>query len=128
MFESFQSRILGSISIIILLFTLLIHGVSMGLGSSILFIIMFGISSLIAIFDIHCTLAGGCTIFSWIKTVLLLLSFISLVFVYKNIPAEKTKEEQQKKDESVPVVYIKEPTRKFEQNKNTLEQFYNLLK
>ena len=125
MFESFQSRILGSISIIILLFTLLIHGVSMGLGSSILFIIMFGISSLVAIFDIHCTLAGGCTIFSWIKTVLLLLSFISLIFVYKNVPKDDKKAE---KKEEAPVVYIKEPTRKFEQNQNTLEQFYNLLK
>jgi len=125
MFESFQSRILGSISIIVLLFTLLIHGVYMGLGSSILFIIMFGISSLIAIFDIHCTLAGGCTIFSWIKTVLLLMSFISLIFVYKYIPKEDKKSE---KNEETPIVYIKEPTRQFEQNKNTLEQFYNLLK
>jgi hypothetical protein len=125
MFESLQSRVLGSVSIIALLFTLLINGVRMGFGGSILFIIMFGISSLIAIFDIHCTLAGGCTIFSWIKTVLLLLSFISLIYIYKEMPKE---EPNKKKEEEKPVVYIKEPTRKFEQDKNTLEQFYNLLK
>ena len=53
------------------------------------------------------------------------MSFISLIFVYKYIPKEDKKSE---KNEETPIVYIKEPTRQFEQNKNTLEQFYNLLK
>ena len=52
MFESTQSRILSSVSILVLLLGLLVNGLYMGLGNSILFIVAFSISTLISIFDI----------------------------------------------------------------------------
>jgi hypothetical protein len=126
MFESFQARILVSASIIALLFTLLVHGISAGIGDSIIFIIVFGLSSLISIFDVNCTIMGGCTIFSWLKTIFLLLSFISIIFVYSKLSKlEKTVTPPVKE---APVVKPPSENRTYEPKKSTLEQFYNLLK
>jgi hypothetical protein len=126
MFESLQARILISTSIIALLFTLLIHGISSGVANSIIFIIVFGLSALISIFDVNCTIMGGCTIFSWFKTVLLLMSFISIIFVYSKLnKIEKTVTPPIKEN---PVVKPVSENRTYEPKKTTLENFYGLLK
>jgi hypothetical protein len=129
MFESTQSRILSSISILVLLLGLLVNGLYMGLGSSILFIIVFSIGTLISIFDINCTINGGCTIFSWIKTIILLISLILLTVSYGKILGDlNLKEKENNKKKEIPYIKVVEPTRIFDESKNTLEEFYNLLK
>ena len=131
MFETTQSRILSSVSILVLLLGLLVNGLYMGLGNSIIFIITFSIGTLISIFDINCTINGGCNIFSWIKTILLLISLILLTVSYGHLLKEYNKldEEKNKKNKKeIPYVKIVEPTRIFDESKNTLENFYNLLK
>jgi hypothetical protein len=129
MFETTQSRILSSVSILVLLLGLLINGLYMGLGNSIIFIITFCIGTLISIFDINCTINGGCTIFSWIKTIILLISLILLTVSYGKILGDINKNEQELlKKKEVPHVKIVEPTRIFDETTNTLENFYNLLK
>ncbi len=101
----------------------------MGLGNSIIFIITFCIGTLISIFDINCTINGGCTIFSWIKTIILLISLILLTVSYGKILGDINKNEQELlKKKEVPHVKIVEPTRIFDETTNTLENFYNLLK
>jgi hypothetical protein len=82
MFDTPQTKFVSIFAIVSLITGSAVTGVISGVANTIYFFIGFLVVSMIAILDIRCTLVGGCDFFGWIKTVLLVMSFIFSIVIF----------------------------------------------
>jgi len=102
MLETKQARIVALMAIIIILFYPIFIGVNIAKTSNItLGLIVWAIvtmlsipPALLVIYDVNCTVIGNCNVWSWLKTILYVLTTIGLIVILLGVVYMKKKNEQ----------------------------------
>jgi hypothetical protein len=80
MFETPVAKTAGILSALLVLGITVSIGVK-SIGFAILALILMTPGYLLSVFDINCTAAGECHIWSWIKTVFLVVSYVMILVI-----------------------------------------------
>lgn len=99
MFETPQTKFVAIFGIIALLVGAATTAVINNVQSSLYFIIGYIILILVGLTDVHCVLGGGCELYGWMKTVILISLFLVSIVVFGY--AVRLKKEQQDFDAKV---------------------------
>jgi hypothetical protein len=92
MFESAVAKTVAILAALLILAITATIGTKSGVGLAVLAFIFMIPGYLLSVFDINCTAVGECHIWSWIKTVFAVLSYVMLltIAVTASVAAKKT--------------------------------------
>lgn len=108
MLETKQARIVALMAIIIILFYPIFIGVNIAKTSNItLGLIVWAIVTLLSIppallviYDVNCTVIGNCNVWSWLKTIIYVLTTIGLIIILLGVVYMKKKNQELKQTTS----------------------------
>ena len=92
MFESAVAKTVAILAALLILAITVTVGTKSGVGLAVLALVFMIPGYLLSVFDINCTAVGECHIWSWIKTVFAVLSYVMLltIAVSASVAAKKT--------------------------------------
>jgi len=81
MFESAVAKTVAILAALLILAITVTVGTKSGVGLAVLALVFMIPGYLLSVFDINCTAVGECHIWSWIKTVFAVLSYVMLLTI-----------------------------------------------
>jgi len=94
MFESAVAKTVAILAALLILAITATIGTKSGVGLAVLAFIFMIPGYLLSVFDINCTAVGECHIWSWIKTVFAVLSYVMLLTIAVTAAAAKKTAEE----------------------------------
>jgi hypothetical protein len=94
MFESAVAKTVAILAALLILAITATIGTKSGVGLAVLALIFMIPGYLLSVFDINCTAVGECHIWSWIKTVFAVLSYVMLLTIAVTAAAAKKTAEE----------------------------------
>jgi hypothetical protein len=94
MFESAVAKTVAILAALLILAITATIGTKSGVGLAVLSLVFMIPGYLLSVFDINCTAVGECHIWSWIKTVFAVLSYVMLLTIAVTAAAAKKTAEE----------------------------------
>ena len=94
MFESAVAKTVAILAALLILAITATIGTKSGVGLAVLALVFMIPGYLLSVFDINCTAVGECHIWSWIKTVFAVLSYVMLLTIAVTAAAAKKTAEE----------------------------------
>jgi predicted anti-sigma-YlaC factor YlaD len=107
MLETYQARMAAAASTVALLIMVLYYALMSNVITTIFVGLMSILITILTVYDIHCVVAGQCNTWSWIKSVLVLISGIAIIYAYAKA-IRRDEEPREDRSNLPPVVVVDE--------------------